>query len=60
MKQKKKSKYYILIADSHLNGEDDFQPFYRMLKRISSLSSDYAVVFLGDNFDLWFAIPDYE
>ena len=50
----------ILIADAHLNDSETDEAFFRMLDRIRALPSSYPVVFLGDIYDLWFALPWYE
>ena len=50
----------ILVADAHLNDSGTDESFFRMLDRISALPSSYPVVFLGDIYDLWFALPWYE
>ncbi len=49
----------ILIADAHVNtaaGTD--RPFFRMLETLERSSED--IVFMGDIFDLWIALPGYE
>ena len=60
---------YILVADSHLSG-DDSDPaadgFFAMLDRIASFilarkkGERPALVFLGDIFELWIAVRGYE
>lgn len=50
----------ILVADAHLNDSGTDEKFFRMLDRISALPSSYHVIFLGDIYDLWFALPYYE
>jgi len=49
----------ILISDAHINcdGEATDQ-FFSMLKKISATNHD--VIFLGDIFELWIALPRYE
>ena len=49
---------YIFIADSHLR-EEDAEDFFAMLDRIRQ-SPPAGVVFLGDIFELWIALPGYE
>ena len=60
---------YILVADSHLSGEDTDPAtgeFFVMLDRIASFilrqkkDSRPALVFLGDIFELWIAVRGYE
>lgn len=57
---------YILIADSHLSDEASTEEFFRMLDCICAFalkkekSCRPALVFLGDIFDLWIAVPGYE
>lgn len=46
----------IIVADSHINKNSS--SFFKMLDIISTTSED--VVFLGDIFDLWVALPGYE
>lgn len=49
----------IIIADAHIDetcGNDT--DFFRMLHALEN--SDHDVVFLGDIFDLWIALPRYE
>ena len=53
-------RHYIFIADAHLRDSRDTGEFFRMLDRIDALPGDTAVVFLGDIFDVWFALPGYE
>jgi len=49
----------ILIADAHINEIKDRQnDFFELLDLISTTSED--LVFLGDIFELWFAIPRFE
>lgn len=49
----------ILIADAHINANnDDTEQFFLMLDAISKTKHD--VVFLGDIFELWIALPRYE
>lgn len=50
----------ILVADAHLNDSGKDENFFQMLDRISLLPPSYHVIFLGDIFDLWFALPYYE
>ncbi|MBQ9336220.1 MAG: metallophosphoesterase [Lentisphaeria bacterium] len=49
---------HIFIADSHLR-EEDSEDFFAMLDRIRE-SRPAGVVFLGDIFELWIALPGYE
>jgi UDP-2,3-diacylglucosamine pyrophosphatase LpxH len=49
----------IIIADAHIDeacGNDT--DFFRMLHALEN--NDHDVVFLGDIFDLWIALPRYE
>jgi len=49
----------ILIADAHVNeAAGSHHPFFRMLGSLEQTSED--VVFMGDIFDLWIALPGYE
>ncbi len=49
----------IIIADSHISsGTYDEKIFFRMLKSFEKNNED--IVFLGDIFDLWIALPRYE
>lgn len=54
------SKKWILIADSHLTGDQNTRTFFHFLDYIHHLPNDTGVVFLGDIFDLWIALPGYE
>ena len=50
----------ILIADSHLSGdEEEKKVFFRMLADIRE-SAPGCIVFLGDIFELWIALSGYE
>ena len=50
----------ILIADSHLSGdEEEKKVFFRMLAEIRE-STPKCIVFLGDIFELWIALAGYE
>lgn len=57
---------YIFIADSHLADPEDTTYFFSMLDRMCSTllqmekSRRPSLVFLGDIFELWIAIPGYE
>lgn len=57
---------YILIADSHLSNEESAESFFAMLDCISSSllavekEKRSSLVFLGDIFELWIALPGYE
>ncbi len=49
----------ILIADAHVNiaaGTD--RPFFRMLSVLEETAED--IIFMGDIFDLWIALPRFE
>lgn len=49
----------ILIADAHVNiAAGTHRPFFRMLDALEKTSED--IVFMGDIFDLWIALPGYE
>lgn len=50
----------LLVADAHLNGGENQEAFFDYLSRISELPGSCAAAFLGDIFDLWFALPGYE
>lgn len=50
----------LLIADAHLNGGEEQNAFLDFLRRTAELPETCAVAFLGDIFDLWFALPGYE
>lgn len=50
----------ILVADAHLDGGKNEERFFRMLEEIRALPPAVSLVFLGDIFDLWFALPGYE
>lgn len=50
----------ILVADAHLNDPEKEETFFRMLERFRTLPPSYPVIFLGDIYDLWFALPGYE
>lgn len=50
----------ILVADAHLNDSEKDEAFFRMLEQIRLLPPSYPVIFLGDIYDLWFALPRYE
>lgn len=54
------SKCYLIVADAHLNGGDVSCAFFRFLAEVSGLPHTCGVVFLGDIFDLWLALPGYE
>ncbi len=60
MAEKTHSKHYFFIADVHLETMKDPRGFWDMLDGLDQLSEDYAIVFLGDIFDLWFALKNYE
>jgi UDP-2,3-diacylglucosamine pyrophosphatase LpxH len=48
-----------IIADAHIHQRSDkLQTFFEMLTYIAQESED--IVFLGDIFDLWIALPNYE
>lgn len=49
----------ILIADAHVNpAQGTHRPFFRMLEALGDTPEE--IVFLGDVFDLWIALPRYE
>lgn len=49
----------ILVADAHVSRErGNVTPFFDMLSRLSR--SREEIIFLGDIFDLWIALPRYE
>jgi UDP-2,3-diacylglucosamine hydrolase len=49
----------IVVADAHIKpGSRQEQPFFRMLQRLGD--SRHDVIFLGDIFELWIALPGYE
>jgi UDP-2,3-diacylglucosamine hydrolase len=49
----------ILIADAHVNAAaGTHRPFFRMLDILEKTAED--IVFMGDIFDLWIALPGYE
>jgi UDP-2,3-diacylglucosamine pyrophosphatase LpxH len=49
----------IIVSDAHINESIDNQSeFFRMLQALEK--SDEDLVFLGDIFDLWIALPRYE
>ncbi len=51
--------FMIIIADSHISsGTYDEKIFFRMLKSFEQNTRD--IIFLGDIFDLWIALPHYE
>ena len=50
----------LLVADAHLNGGERQDAFFDFLERTAELPETCAVAFLGDIFDLWFALPGYE
>jgi UDP-2,3-diacylglucosamine hydrolase len=49
----------IIITDAHIStAADNHNAFFRMLAKIEKTNHD--LVFLGDIFDLWIALPRYE
>ncbi|WP_373501418.1 UDP-2,3-diacylglucosamine diphosphatase [Desulfococcus sp.] len=49
----------MLITDAHVNtAAGTHRPFFRMLDALGKTSED--IVFMGDIFDLWIALPGYE
>lgn len=49
----------LIIADSHVNpAKENVKDFFELLDAIAKTDED--VVFIGDNFDLWIALPRYE
>ena len=54
-----KSSSLILVADTHVRpGSNAEFAFFRMLEKLGD--SRYDVIFLGDIFELWIALPAYE
>ena len=49
-----------MIADAHLTCRMPEDDFFRMLAAAACLPGDIGVIFLGDVFDLWIALPGYE
>ena len=49
-----------MIADAHLTCRTPEDGFFRMLDAAACLPGDIGVIFLGDVFDLWIALPGYE
>lgn len=49
-----------LVADAHLPPEEDNPEFFKILERLHALPPDCGIVFLGDVFDMWIALPGYE
>ena len=54
------SKRWLMIADAHLSCIGPEDEFFRMLDSVSRLPGDIGIIFLGDIFDLWIALPGYE
>lgn len=54
------SKRWLMIADAHLTCLGPEDEFFRMLDGVSRLPGDIGIIFLGDIFDLWIALPGYE
>ena len=49
----------IIIADAHVDAAgNNVSDFFQMLQAIEK--TDHDVIFLGDIFDLWVALPRYE
>lgn len=48
----------VIIADAHVDCEESATVFFQMLEQITPLHTQ--VIFLGDIFELWIAIPKYE
>ncbi len=49
----------ILVSDSHVSvANGNVEPFFKMLARLGQTKQD--LVFLGDIFDLWIALPRYQ
>ena len=49
----------IIVADAHVSkAKGNFSPFFRLLDALAGHDDD--LVFLGDIFDLWVALPRYE
>lgn len=55
-----KTQSYFMIADSHIAGDDDAARFFNVLAAAETLPEDVGILFLGDIFELWIALPDYE
>lgn len=49
-----------MIADAHLTCRKPEDGFFRMLDAAARLPGDVGIIFLGDVFDLWIALPGYE
>ena len=49
-----------MIADAHLTCRKPEDEFFRMLDAAARLPGDVGIIFLGDIFDLWIALPGYE
>lgn len=54
------TKQWLMIADAHLCGENGDQPFFRFLDYVSQQDESVGIVFMGDLYDLWIALPGYE
>ena len=49
----------VIITDAHVSaGTRAAEAFFRMLAKLSA--GPHGVIFLGDIFDLWIALPRYE
>lgn len=54
------SQRWLMIADAHLTCRTPEDGFFRMLDAAARLPGDVGIIFLGDVFDLWIALPGYE
>ena len=54
------SQRWLMIADAHLTCRKPENCFFRMLDAVARLPEDVGIIFLGDLFDLWIALPGYE
>ena len=49
----------IIVADAHISkASGNFASFFKMLEIIGD--SEHDIIFMGDIFDLWIALPQYE
>jgi len=52
-------KIMIIVTDAHISKTDgNHATFFRMLESLEENNQD--LIFLGDIFDLWVALPGYE
>ena len=54
------SQRWLMIADAHLTCCKPEDEFFRMLDAAARLPGEIGIIFLGDVFDLWIALPGYE